>query len=122
MILHFSQIGFTDDLTFTVILLSIDHKVAKALYQSFFGNASIFRPNFYLSQYLFVSPDDSALGQIVWGHLQGYFIARKNTDIIHAELSADVCQNLMAVFQLYLEHGVWKLLNYGSFNFDYVCF
>ena len=28
-----------------------------------------------------------------------------------------MCQNLMAVFQLYLEHGVWKLLNYGSFNF-----
>ena len=31
MILHFSQIGFTDDLTFTVILLSIDQQSCSSI-------------------------------------------------------------------------------------------
>ena len=33
-----------------------------------------------------------------------------------------MCQNLMAIFQFNLEHCVWQLLYYGSFNFNYVCF
>ena len=53
---------------------------------------------------------------------QSYFIAWKNANVIHTEFSADMCQNLMAIFQFNLEHCVWQLLYYGSFNFNYVCF
>ena len=33
-----------------------------------------------------------------------------------------MCQNLVAIFKFNLEHCIWQLLYYGSFNFNYVCF
>ena len=44
-----------------------------------------------LFSFLFISPDNSSFAQIVWGHLNGHLISRKNTDKIHSQLSADVC-------------------------------
>ena len=132
MILHFSQIGFTDDLTFTVILLSIDQQSCSSIIpknrdeckhffvydSSFSGAAGIMlscaagNPRLRLwaalqKRSLFIHPDNPALGQIVWGQLNGNFVAWQDTDIVHTKLSADMCQYLVAVFQLDLEHGVW---------------
>ena len=71
---------------------------------------------------LFISPDNPSLGQIIRGHLNRYFVTRQNPDKVHAELSADVGENLMSVLQLYLKHGVRELLHYCSFDFNYICF
>ena len=40
--------------------------------------------------FLFISPDNTSLVQIVWGQLDRYFVSRKNTDKVHTQLSADM--------------------------------
>jgi hypothetical protein len=44
----------------------------------------------FLSYFLFISPDNTSLVQIVWGQLDGYFVSRENTDKVHTQLSTDM--------------------------------
>ena len=122
MILHFSQIGFTDDLTFTVILLSFvvrlpsvpgTHQAKNMLKTALrlqylykivrkmgaiqasqqsslehYNTKTLTNQEFFA---LFISPDDSSLGQIVGGHFKRHLIARENPDVVHAELATDGC-------------------------------
>ena len=58
---------------------------------------SAFRPA------LLISPDDPALGQVVGGELDGHLIPRKDTDKVHPQLTADMCQHLVPILQLHLQ-------------------
>ena len=83
MTLHFSQIGFTDDLTF--ISNPPFKKDHFRLYHRSFGFASFIFPIF--PRFLLVSPDDPSFGQIVGRQLQGNPVAGQNTDEILAKLA-----------------------------------
>ena len=72
--------------------------------------------------FLFVSPDDSALCQVIGGHLKGNFIARKDPDEILSQLSADMSKNNCSVFQFYAEKCVGEFFNYNTFEFNNICF
>ena len=87
MILHFSQIGFTDDLTFTSnppfpICIAIVPTAGHTFPDS---SPNIIALVFLQSQhlFLFISPDNSALWQIIWGQFQSHFISRKDLDKVH---------------------------------------
>ena len=84
MILHFSQIFFTDGLTFIG-------------YQPFLN--------------LFRTPGDTALFQVVDGNLNGYLITGQNFDIIHAQLSGNMSRDHVLIRQLDLEGRVGQCLN-----------
>ena len=71
---------------------------------------------------LLISPDDSALGQVIGGHLQCDLVSGKNADEVLTKLPADVCQDNGAVLKLYAEHGVGELLHNNSLQFDDICF
>ena len=143
--LHFSQIGFTDDLTFTVFSPFWNHidnglgcfssclilfksliKKKETSQKSVFYciiiiqiSSSIF--SHFFSKKLLISPDDSSLRQIIRGQFYCYLIARKDTDIVHTQLSADMSQHLMAIIQFHLKHSVRELLQYFAFHLKLFC-
>ena len=95
MILHFSQIFFTEGLTFIVLYLSF--------------------------QALFFPPGNTSLGQVVDRDLNGDCIARKNSYIVHTKLTRDVCGHNVAVRELDLEDGIRQCLeHYTVFKFDQI--
>ena len=69
---------------------------------------------------LFGTPGNAALLQVVWRHLHSNLISRKNSDEVHSQLSGDVSQNYVAIWQLNFELSVWQSFQYFAFNFDYV--
>jgi len=69
---------------------------------------------------LFIPPNDSSFAQIIGRKLQCYLISRQNTDKILAQLSADMCKNLMPVLKLNLKHRIRQLFNHNSFDFNHV--
>ena len=98
MILHFSQIFFTDGLTFIL------------LHHSFLNNSYTFK--------LLSAPGYATLCEVVHGHLDGDLVARQYSDIIHSQLSRNMSRYDMAVGKLYLEGRVRQCLNYYTFKFD----
>ena len=70
----------------------------------------------------FISPDDSSLCQVIWGHFNCYFISRQDTDKIHTKFSADRCQNLVTILKFYFEKSVWQFFYYYAFHFNNICF
>ena len=56
-----------------------------------------------LTDRLSVPVCDSAVVQIVRRDLDGDSVSGKNTNVVHAELSAQDCSDLMSVLQLYLK-------------------
>lgn len=81
MILHLSQIFFTDGLTFIFYLLSVC--------------AGSFEP-----------VGDSSTIQIVRRQFDRYAVARQDLDEVHADFAGNVRQDLMIVLQFDLEHGI----------------
>ena len=82
MILHFSQIFFTDGLTFIL------------LYQPFLS--------------LLCTPGNASLIEIVNRDLNGYAVTGQNSDIVHSQLSRNMRGHNVTVGQLDLEGGVRK--------------
>ena len=78
----------------------------------------LYHPVVKIASTLFISPGNSAFGQIVRRQLDPHLVSRKNTDKIHAESSADVREHHMFVDQFHLEHRVGKFLKYGAFYFN----
>ena len=70
---------------------------------------------------LLVSPDNSALCQVIGAHLKRDLIAGKNTDEILAKLSGNVRKNNCTILQLYTEHCIRKLFYNYAFQFNYIC-
>ena len=72
--------------------------------------------------FLFISPDNASLGQIVGGQLQGHPVSGEDTDEILSQLSADMGQNPVSVLQFHLTHGIGQFLHNSSLFFDSLCF
>lgn len=110
--LHFSQIGFTEGLTFiaTVLLLGTTVQPADmpSAYFTIENSIPVTGTRFpcALSAQLLGSPSDSALGQIIGRHLDSHLIARHDTNVVHPQLTGNVCQNGVLVLQLHLKHCI----------------
>ena len=94
MILHFSQIFFTDGLTFIL------------LYQPFL--------------ILLCTPGYAALIEVVYRYLNSYAVTGQYSDIVHTKLSRNVSRYYMPVGKLYLEGRVRQCLYYCTFEFNYI--
>lgn len=51
---------------------------------------------------LFIAPDDSSLIKIIRRQFNCHLISRKNPDIVHTKLPADMSEHHMLVLQLYI--------------------
>ena len=115
MILHLSQIFFTDGLTFIVLpFLSFIW-----FYWFFMSHPTAFSPS-ALNFILFCSPCDAAFIKVVNGNLYGYLITGQNSDIVHSKLSRYVSRYYMLIGKLYLKGRVGQSLNYRTLKFNYV--
>ena len=95
MILHLSQIFLTEGFTFTLE------------YRSFLG--------------LFFPPGDAALSEVVNRNLNRYRVTGKNFDIVHTQLTRDMCGHDVTVRELYLECGVRKCFHDNAvFKFNQI--
>ena len=92
--LHFSQIGFTELLTFIV-----------------------FPP-----VWLLISPGYPAACKVVWRKLQPYLVAGQDADKVHSHLAGNVRQHFVVVFKSYLEHRVRQRFQHSSCYFYAVLF
>jgi hypothetical protein len=92
MTLHFSQMGFTDGLTFITEPPS------------------------------FASPGYSSAGQVIRRHLDGYPVSRKDADKIHPELSGNMRQNRMAFADVNLKHRIGQRFDHRALKFNNVVF
>ena len=68
------------------------------------------------------SPVDSAPGDVVGRHLDRDLVAGQDADEIHAQLSGNVRQDLVAVLKFDLKHGVRIGFNDCAFHFNYIAF
>ena len=71
---------------------------------------------------LFEAICDTSASQIVRGELDGYLVARKNTNEIHAYLSGNMSKDDMSVLKFDLEHRIGKLLYDSSLYLDDILF
>lgn len=72
------------------------------------------------SETLFCTECDAALTQIIWRHLHGYLVARKDPYIVHTHLAGNECMNDMPVFQLDLEGRIGHVFLNLTLHFDNV--
>ena len=89
MILHFSQIGFTDGLTFMLFYL---HQIFGGMGHRKPVRRPLARRSHAYLRPLFIllgTPSDTTAGQVVRRHLNGDLVAGKNADKVHAELARD---------------------------------
>ena len=70
--------------------------------------------------FLFCTPGDAALGEVVYRNLNRYLVTGQYPDIVHSELTRNVRGHYMTVGQLYLEGGIGQCLNYRPFKFHYI--
>jgi hypothetical protein len=100
IILHFSQIAFTDGLTFIALASSVG----------------------ILLMYCFLleTVRDAPAAQIVWRQLHGDTVSRQNPYKIHANLAGHMRQYFMPIGELDLEHSVGQWLDDRSLDFDHI--
>ena len=131
--LHFSHIGFTEDLTFISCLLSILLRRKKCDTKLPFEKGAIyiisrlllnnkFYFNFQIIIFLLIAPDNPALVKVVGRQLDRHLVTRQNSDEIHAKLAADMRKNHMLILQFHFEHGVRELFQYCPFYLDSIRF
>ena len=71
----------------------------------------------HLYHILFISPDNSSLGQIIGRHLDRHLVSRKDPDKVHAELARDVGEHLVTIEYLRPKHSAGQ--NGYDFSFDF---
>src|SRR4029079_6579395 len=69
---------------------------------------------------LLVAVRDAAAGQVVGRELDLHLVAGQDPDVVHAHLPRDVREHLVAVLELYSEHGVGQWLDHCSLHEDRV--
>lgn len=106
MILHLSQIFFTDGLTFNV-----SHHAFLCFFLAFESVPASLR-----------APGDPALREIVDRNLDLYVISREDPDIILAEFARYVGKHRVSVGQLYFEQRVGQSLDDRALEFDNIVF
>ena len=67
-------------------------------------------------------PGNAPASQVIRRKLDGYLVARQNTDIVHSEFSRNMRQHLVAVGQLHFKHTVSKRIRNLTFDFDDILF
>ena len=72
--------------------------------------------------FLFISPDNTSLGQIIRGELDGHFITRQDTDEVHAKFPRDVGQNDVAIANIHMEGGIGKGFGDDSLQLNHIIF
>ena len=75
-----------------------------------------------LKYLLLTTPGNPATGQVVGTHLHRDFVTRQNSDKIHSEFSGNMCQNGVAISNIYLECCVGQCLYDGTLDFDHIGF
>ena len=93
---------------------------AFALYHTAMSIANVFC--ILLDVFLFVSPNDSALCQVISGHFQGHLVPRQDSYEVLSELAADMSENNCSVFKFYAEKRIGKLFDHNTFEFNDICF
>src|SRR5436190_10793407 len=97
MIWHLSQIFFTLGWTFTVVLsCSAACPVSRTPWRSL------------------VAVDDAPTGEVVGRKLHNDPVLGQDADVVLTHLATDVCEDLVAVFQLDAEHRVGKRLDHAT--------
>lgn len=69
---------------------------------------------------LLVAIGDATAREIVRGELHHDLVARKNADVVHADLARDGAEDRMTVLELNAEHGVGQRLGNCALEFDCV--
>src|SRR3972149_9238888 len=105
MILHFSQIFFTELRTFMACSNTKKSSLSSRL-------ASIHTPE----TPSLIAVGDASAGKVIGRHLQFHFISGENTDEVHSHLSRDVREYHVTVLQLDPEHGVRQWLDYRALD------
>ena len=72
--------------------------------------------------FLLVSIGDTTAGEVVRGELYLDLVARKDADVVHPHLAADVRQHLVAVLEFHAEHRVRQGLDDRALEHDGVVF
>ena len=67
---------------------------------------------------LLVAIGDATAREVVRGKLHHDLIARKDADVVHADLARDGAENRMTVLELNAEHGVGQGLGDRALEFD----
>ena len=75
-----------------------------------------------LSAQLLGSPSDSALGQIIGRHLDGHLVSRHDANVVHPQLTGNVCQNGVLVLQLHLKHCIRQRFENDAFYLNDILF
>ena len=102
MILHFSQMGFTEGRTFMLF-------------------SSIRTANRYdrlVYPLALAAPRDAASRQIIGREFNGDLVAGINANEVHAHLSRNMRHDPVPAGELHLEHRVGKSLNDRAFHFN----
>ena len=76
--------------------------------------------HFMKTVWLFSSPGDTSLCEVIDRDLDSYLISRKYSDIVHSELARYVRGHYMTVGKLNAEGGVRQCLNYYTFKLDHI--
>ena len=67
--------------------------------------------------FLLCTPSDSSLIEIVYGYLNSYTVTGQYSNIIHSELTRNMCRYYMAVGKLDLEGCIGKCFHNHTFKF-----
>jgi len=70
-----------------------------------------------IGEKLFCSPCDTSLGKVIDRNFDRNLITGENLDIIHTELTRNMCCYNMLIRKLYLKYGIRQSLNNRTFKF-----
>ena len=110
--LHLSHIGFTDGLTFIVILpnngaIPVCEKFVLLLLR---GHCAL------------GAPHDTTLGEVIGAHFQFYRVAGQHSDGVDAKFAGNISGDFVAVTESYAELRIAERLDDYAFNLDYIVF
>jgi hypothetical protein len=109
MILHLSQIFFTDARTFiNSSQLRNSRSLRFAPYDS--------------TDNLLIPVNDAAAIQVIGRKFDSYLVPGQDADEILAHFAGDMGQDLVLVFEFYLKHGVGQRLDHRCHDLDRVFF
>ena len=71
---------------------------------------------------VFAAPDYTAFGKVIRAHFQLYVVALYNADMVHTELTRNICGNYVTVGKFDFEVCVGQAFYYFAFRFYHIVF
>ena len=68
--------------------------------------------------WLFVAINNAAAGEVIRRKFNHYAVIRKDADVVHSHLAADVRKNFVTVVQLHAKHGIRQRLHDRALKLD----